>query len=162
MNKLKSGQVQRLTVEGISIYLSVGQKDDFDAAPQQKTTPDPSYCLEILSNRFQHHSQKKVCLPQLLEPRVSKVQSADRNTDSVAMSKQPPTKTSKGSNSDRPDPPSQARRNSASSMYANPDEDPNYQRDPVIGRDMNASERNDQTDSHIIDGPSKQSTQPGK
>lgn len=88
--------------------------------------------------------------------------STDRNTDSVAMSKQSPNKTSKGSSSTRPDPLYQRRRNSASSMYANPDEDPDYQQDPVIGRDMNASERNDQTDGHIIDGHGSQNTRTSK
>ena len=78
------------------------------------------------------------------------------------MSKNPPTKTPKGSNESRPSQPFHSRRNSASSMYANPDEDPDYQQDPVIEHDGNAGERNSQTNGSNIDGQTDQSTQNGK
>lgn len=46
-------------------------------------------------------------------------------------------------------------------MYANPDEDPDYQQDPVIGRDVNGG-NNSQNDGRPIRGPGDQSTRSGK
>jgi hypothetical protein len=78
------------------------------------------------------------------------------------MSKNPPTKTPKGSNESRPSQPFHSRRNSASSMYANPDEDPDYQKDPVIGRDVNGGGSNGKTDEGDSRGHGNKSTRNGK
>lgn len=77
------------------------------------------------------------------------------------MSKTPPTETQKGSNDSGSSQPFHARRNSASSMYANPDEDPDYQKDPVIGRDVNGGGSSGQTDGHSSRGHGDQSTRIG-
>lgn len=43
-------------------------------------------------------------------------------------------------------------------MYANPDTDPDYQQDPVIGREMNGGESNGQTDGRSIRSDGDQCT----
>jgi len=47
-------------------------------------------------------------------------------------------------------------------MYVNPDTDPEYQQDPVIGRDVNRGGSNGQTDGRPICGHGDQSTRSGK
>jgi len=86
----------------------------------------------------------------------------DRDADLIAMSKQPPTKSPKAINITGPSQPFHARRNSASSMYANPDTDPNYQQDPVIRRDANEGKRVGQTDGCDQRESGNQSTQSSK
>jgi hypothetical protein len=77
------------------------------------------------------------------------------------MSKSPPIKTTKGSNDTRPSQLFHVRRDSASSMYANPDTDPDYQQDPIIGREENPGGSNDQTDGRPNRIKGDQSTRAG-
>lgn len=78
------------------------------------------------------------------------------------MSKNPPLKIPKGSNDTMPTQPFLVRRNSASSMYADPDTDPDYQTDPIIGRDVNGGGSSGQTDGCPIRDHADQSTRSGK
>jgi hypothetical protein len=146
--------------EGISIYLWTGQEDIWRCRQHRETAPDHFYfsknCPRITSSVS---VRKKYVIHAHMssEHRINSL--ADRDADLIAMSKQPQTKSPKAINITGPSQPFHARRNSASSMYANPDTDPHYQQDPVIGRDANAGENNSQTNNHIIDGLSNQSTQ---
>lgn len=79
----------------------------------------------------------------------------------TVMSKSPPIKTPKGSNGTMSCQPFHARRDSASSMYANPDTDPDYQQDPVIGREGNLEGSNGQTDGRPNRIKGDQSTRAG-
>jgi hypothetical protein len=78
------------------------------------------------------------------------------------MSKQLPIKAPTGSNDANPRSVSHRRRDSASSMYANPDTDPDYQQDPVIGRDANVGERVGQVNGHDHHESGNQSPQTSK
>jgi hypothetical protein len=78
------------------------------------------------------------------------------------MSKLPPTKSPQAINDANTCSVSLRRRNSASSMYANPDEDPNYQHDPIIGRNANHGESSGQTDGGVNRVHADHSTQSSK
>jgi hypothetical protein len=78
------------------------------------------------------------------------------------MSKQPPTKAPEGNNDTTAHSVPRRRHDSASSMYANPDTDPTYQQDPVIGRDANGVGSLSQTSGRNHHESGFQSTRPSK